>query len=70
MMKIMINIIIMIIIVRFTIITTRDFEDDGPLSLPVTDRELQRQADSQILRFVLVTAPHILEYSVLLIKFY
>ena len=51
-MKIMIS---MIIIVRFTIITTlttRDFEDEGPLSLPVTDRELQRQAESQILRSI------------------
>ena len=48
-MKIMIN---MIIIVRFTIITNRDFEDEGPLSLPVTDRELQRQAESQILRSI------------------
>ena len=44
--------IIMIIIVRFTIITNRDFEDEGPLSLPVTDRELQRQAESQILRSI------------------
>ena len=51
-MKIMINMIIMIIIVRFTIITNRDFEDEGPLSLPVTDRELQRQAESQILRSI------------------
>ena len=42
----------MIIIVRFTIITNRDFEDEGPLSLPVTDREFQRQAESQILRSV------------------
>ena len=48
-MKIMIS---MIIIVRFTIITNRDFEDEGPLSLPVTDRELQRQAESQILRSI------------------
>ena len=51
-MKIMINMIIMIIIARFTIITNRDFEDEGPLSLPVTDREFQRQAESQILRSV------------------
>ena len=28
----------------------RDYEDEGPLSLPVTDKELQRQADGQILR--------------------
>ena len=48
----MINMIIMIIIMRFTIITNRDFEDEGPLSLPVTERELQRQAESQILRSI------------------
>ena len=48
-MKIMTN---LIIVVRFTIITNRDFEDEGPLSLPVTDRELQRQAESQILRSI------------------
>ena len=51
-MIIMINMIIMIILVRFTIITNRDFEDEGPLSLPVTERELQRQAESQILRSI------------------
>ena len=49
---------LMIIILRLKMITNRDFEDGGPLSLPVTDGELQRQADSQILRFVLIIASH------------
>ena len=38
--------------VMITMVYIRDYEDEGPLSLPVTDRELQRQADGQILRSV------------------